>query len=53
MAAEQLYNAATKEFALIAKNGKVVTYYKASAEWWAKQLKKAAYELLSAAAEGK
>jgi RHS repeat-associated protein len=38
---KMIYNAATKEFAVIAKNGKIVTYFRARARYWAGKLRKA------------
>jgi hypothetical protein len=43
---EQLvYNAASKEFAVVNKSGEVVTYFKANAKYWAKQVQKTLDEL--------
>jgi RHS repeat-associated protein len=36
-----IYNAATKQFAVVAKNGKIVTYFKMNAKTWSKKLKEA------------
>jgi RHS repeat-associated protein len=40
-----VYNAATKEFAVVNKSGEVVTYFKANAKYWANQVRKTADEL--------
>ncbi len=42
-----IYNASTKEFAVVNKGGKVITYYKANVRYWASTLKKLSEEIVA------
>jgi RHS repeat-associated protein len=46
-----IYNASTKEFAVVNKGGEVVTYFKANAKYWAKQVAKVTKDIAEAAAQ--
>ena len=46
---KMVYNAATKEFAVVNKSGEVVTYFKANAKYWANQVRKTLDELRAVA----
>lgn len=41
-----IYNASTKEFAVVNKSGGIVTYFKADAKYWQKQVAKVLTEIL-------
>lgn len=44
-----LYNATTKEFAVLGKNGEIVTYFKARLGFWTKKLRESGQVAVSAA----